>query len=625
MDYQDIGFKAGLEIHQQLNTNKLFCSCQSIITEDIDYQFQRRLRPTQSELGDIDRAALEESLRKRHFLYTASTTSTCLVEADEEPPHKPNQEAINICLTLAKLTNAHIVDEISFMRKLVIDGSNTSGFQRTALLAIDGTLNDVSINTIAVEEDSARKIQEKGKLVNYGLDRLGIPLIEITTGPDIKNPTHAKETAQSIGSLLKATKKVKRGLGTIRQDLNISIKNGARVEIKGIQSLSSISRVAEKEAARQQGILETIKTLKQRNITAEHIHNQKNVDLTDQLNNTQSSLINKALKNKNNIIIATILPGFRGLLKKEETRLGKELAIYAKIKTGIGGIIHSDELPGYGLSQQEVDNLEHTLKLSNPATDAMILLIAPKQTAEHAIQAIQTRAEMILTGVTPAVRRSLPDDFTEYMRPLPGAARMYPETDVAPQPITKEHLESLILPELPKEKHNRIKASYNLNNEQTLQLIKSGYEDEFETLVKQYPKQKNTIIRTFLHTYPELEDQHIQTETITTQLLEKLFSALDNNTFSKEALPTLLNYLATHPKNNLQEAITACSLSSIDETELKACIKKLVHSKKEFVETKKQAAVGALMGIAMKELRGKADGAQISKLLLEEINALLKE
>ena len=624
MDYQDIGFKAGLEIHQQLNTNKLFCSCQSIITEDIDYQFQRRLRPTQSELGDIDLAALEESMRKRHFLYTASTKSTCLVESDEEPPHKPNQEAINICLTMAKLTDAHIVDEISFMRKLVIDGSNTSGFQRTALLAIDGTLNDVSINTIAVEEDSARKIQEKGKLVNYGLDRLGIPLIEITTGPDIKNPTHAKETAQSIGSLLKATKKVKRGLGTIRQDLNISIKNGARVEIKGIQSLSSISRVAEKEAARQQGILEAITTLKKRNITSEKIHNQKNVDITSQLRNTQSSLINKALKNKTNKITATILPGFRGLLKLDHTRLGKELAVYAKIKAGIGGIIHSDELPGYGLSKEEIEKLEHTLKLTNTDTDAMIIVIAAEKTAKQALQAIRQRAEMIITGISPAVRRSLPDDFTEYMRPLPGAARMYPETDVPPQPITKEHIESLSLPELPKDKHNRIKTSYSLNNEQTLQLIKSGYEDDFEDLVKLFPKQKNTIIRTFLHTYPELEDQQIQTQHFSAQLLNEVFQELDNDTFSKEALPELLNYLGTHPQKGLKDAIEACGVSSIDESELRSYIKKLVAEKKEFVHSKKQAAVGPLMGIAMKELRGKADGAQISKLLLEEINSLLK-
>ena len=158
MDYEKLGFKAGLEIHQQLDTNKLFCDCPSMITEDVDYSFERVLRPTQSELGDVDKAALLEAKRKRRFLYTASERSTCLVEADEEPPHLANREAIDIALTIALMMNARIADEIHFMRKIVIDGSNTSGFQRTALVAVNGKIKDVSIPTIALEEDAARKI-----------------------------------------------------------------------------------------------------------------------------------------------------------------------------------------------------------------------------------------------------------------------------------------------------------------------------------------------------------------------------------------------------------------------------------------------------------------------------------
>ncbi|RLF30705.1 MAG: Glu-tRNA(Gln) amidotransferase GatDE subunit E, partial [Thermoplasmata archaeon] len=177
MDYKKIGFKAGLEIHQQLDTHKLFCNCESMITDDIDYSFERFLRPTQSELGDVDKAAIAEAKKNRFFHYTASNRSTCLVEADEEPPHNVNSEAVNICLTVAVLTNARIVDEIHFMRKIVIDGSNTGGFQRTGLVAVDGKIDDVGIQTIALEEDAARKLGEKGKIVHYGLDRLGIPLI----------------------------------------------------------------------------------------------------------------------------------------------------------------------------------------------------------------------------------------------------------------------------------------------------------------------------------------------------------------------------------------------------------------------------------------------------------------
>jgi glutamyl-tRNA(Gln) amidotransferase subunit E len=198
MDYKKIGFKAGLEIHQQLDTHKLFCSCQSVITEDDDYSFERFLRPTQSELGDIDEAALAEAKKKLRFRYIASNDSTCLVEADEEPPHYVNQEAIDICLTVVALLDAKPVDEIHFMRKIVIDGSNTGGFQRTALIATGGKLGDVGIRTVSLEEDAARKLEEKKGLVIYGLDRLGIPLIEIATEPDIKSPRQAREVADRI-------------------------------------------------------------------------------------------------------------------------------------------------------------------------------------------------------------------------------------------------------------------------------------------------------------------------------------------------------------------------------------------------------------------------------------------
>ncbi|UCH72044.1 MAG: Glu-tRNA(Gln) amidotransferase subunit GatE, partial [Thermoplasmatales archaeon] len=350
MDYKKIGFKAGLEIHQQLDVHKLFCKCKSVISENIDYSFERFLRPTQSELGDVDSAAIAESKKNRYFLYNASNEATCLVEADEEPPHSANGEAIDTCLTVSALIGAEPVDEIHFMRKIVIDGSNTSGFQRTGLLALGGRIDDVKIQTVALEEDAARKIEEKKKLVNYGLDRLGIPLIEIATHPDIKNPKHAREIAERIGLLLRSTGKVKRGLGTIRQDLNISISDGARVEIKGIQSLSSISKVAENEAFRQMGLIE-IKKILNRRINKKDLEDIKIIEITSIFKDCKSKIVKKLIKN--GCAKAFKLPGFRDLLKKKNTRLGKEFAIYAKMVSGIGGILHSDELPGYGIGKKE--------------------------------------------------------------------------------------------------------------------------------------------------------------------------------------------------------------------------------------------------------------------------------
>jgi len=621
MDYKKIGFKAGLEIHQQLDTHKLFCNCQSEITEDIDYSFKRFLRPTQSELGDVDKAAIAEAKKHRFFLYTASDESTCLVEADEEPPHDVNKEAVDICLTMAILFNANIVDEIHFMRKIVIDGSNTSGFQRTGLIATDGKIKNVGIQTIALEEDSARKLKEKGKLVNYGLDRLGIPLIEIATDPDIKNPDHAREVAERIGLLLRATGKVKKGLGTIRQDLNVSVRKGARVEIKGIQSLSSISRVAEKEAERQIGLIKIKETLDKR-ITKKDLEKVKIKDLTDLLKNCESKLIQKQLQKKEKIK-GFKLPGFNNLLKQKETRLGREFAVHARIASGIGGIIHSDELPGYGIKESEVKKIHNFFKTKQ--SDAFIIAIGKEKILTNALSVILNRAKTSLDGVQNEVRRALEDDTTEYMRPMPGAARMYPETDVEPTRITKEDINKIKknLPELPEEKHKRFLDVYKLNKEQTKQILNSGYENDFEVLVKKYPAQKNVIIRIFLNTFSELEKEGIIIDYFDTKTLLDIIWELQKKRFSKEAIPDILRYIEKNKEKDIKKILKEINLESTDNKEIQKIAEKIVKDRSDFVKERGISALGPLMGLMMKELRGKADGETISNVLKKEIEKII--
>jgi glutamyl-tRNA(Gln) amidotransferase subunit E len=620
MDYEKIGFKAGLEIHQQLDTHKLFCKCQSAIKEDGSYSFGRFLRPTQSELGDVDKAALAEAKKNRYFLYTASDESTCLVEADEEPPHAANSEAIDICLTTAVLMNATLVDEIHFMRKIVIDGSNTGGFQRTALIAVGGKIDDVGIQIIALEEDAARKIEEKGRIVNYGLDRLGIPLIEIATGPDIKNPNHVKEIAERIGLLLRATGKTKRGLGTIRQDLNVSISKGERVEIKGIQSLSSLSKVAEKEVLRQIGLINIKEILKER-IEKKDLEDIKLVDISSYLKDSKSNIVQKLLKE--GCAKAFRLPGFKGLLKLNDTKLGKEFAVQANIITGIGGIIHSDELPGYGIEQKEVDELRAILQLKD--NDALVIALGKENTVVNALKIVIEIAKKVIDGVPNEVRRALPDDTTEFMRPMPGAARMYPETDVQPIRVTKDHIDRIKnnLPEEPIEKHKRFMREYLINDEQTKQILSSGYEIDFEKLVKQFPEQKNVIIRTFLNTFSELEKEKIDTNVVDEKMLINIFSALTADKYSKEAIPEILKYLILNPKSSIEDAIKTCGLYATDSNKIEEIIKKIVLERIDFVKQKGLEALKPLMGAVMNELRGKADGKTINEILKREIEKVI--
>lgn len=255
MDYKKIGFKAGLEIHQQLDTHKLFCNCPSVLRKDEpDYEIKRKLHMVAGEMGKVDLAAQYQAKLNKEFFYQGYNDSTCLVELDEEPPHEINMDALHIAVHIALLMDCQIMPIAQIMRKTVIDGSNTSGFQRTAMIAHSGKLEtskgEVGITAIMLEEDAARIISREEKKEIYRLDRLGIPLVEVVTAPDIKDAEHAREVALIIGNILRSCK-VKRGLGTIRQDISISVNDGNRVELKGVQDIDLLPTTVKNEIERQ--------------------------------------------------------------------------------------------------------------------------------------------------------------------------------------------------------------------------------------------------------------------------------------------------------------------------------------------------------------------------------------
>ncbi len=624
--------KIGLEIHQQLDCRKLFCNCSSELSETYGAEIIRMLRPTQSELGDIDKAAVEEAKKNLRFKYQV-VDNCCLVELDEEPPHNPNEEAINIALTIAKMLNADIVDEINFMRKLVIDGSNTAGFQRTALIAINGKIDGVKIQTVCLEEDAARKIEEiQGEIV-YKLDRLGIPLVEIATAPSIEKPEKAKEVAERIGLLLRATKKVKRGIGTIRQDLNISIDQGARVEIKGVQDLNSIPKVIEKEVLRQTSLVDLKNTLAKRGIYSAtqdstlkclpknyRLQSIKSIDtkitdVSEVFKNTNCKIIKNLLQKG---IFGLKLAGFGGLLTSAlPCRLGKEFA--AKIKyLGIKGLIHSDEnLPDYGISVQEIDQVKKILEIKDNK-DAFIIIGEEKAAAEKAFEKILERAEICLSRVPEEVRRALPDNTTEYMRPMPGAARMYPETDVLPVRAI-EKIKQIKLPEMPERKISRFCKKYKISKEQAKQIIGLGWEDSYEKFVKKYDP--SIIARTFLHTIPELEKiSGLDIAKITDKRLDEIFNSVARGVFAKEGIPEILTCMI-RDNITIEKAVKKTALGAISQKKLEEIIEAIIEERKELVKEKGEAAFGPLMGFVMENVRGKIDGKLIASVLRKRLSA----
>ena len=626
IDYSKIGLKAGLEVHQQLDTAaKLFCSCKpQLFKGEPEITFLRRLRPTQSELGQIDPAALFEFQKGVKILYEATRETACLVEMDEEPPHDLNREAVEISLIAALMTRAKPVDEIHVMRKTVIDGSNTTGFQRTCVVALSGEIDikgkKVPIQHVSLEEDAARKMGEKDQIIRYRIDRLGIPLIEVTTAPVIYSPQEAEETALTIGRILRATRKVRRGLGTIRQDLNISIRNGALIEIKGVQELDLVSRVIENEVQRQLSLLKIMDELKKREVKEKDIK-EEFVDVTSVFKQTKCKVILKALE-QNKRVLAVKLPKFAGLLKRELTlgmRLGAEMAEIARFWGRVGGIFHTDELPGYGITVDEVNQIVRLME--KETLDAVVFVADSLENATDALKAITQRAKEAVKGVPEETRAANPDGTTRYMRPRPGAARMYPETDVPPIQLTRDYLKKLRsqLPELPEQKMRRLMEEYELNRKLAKQILDSEYADLFEDVAKETKVSPTVIAVTLTETLKALRREGIEVEKVLDEQFRELFGLIGSGKTTKEAIPEIITWFSKHEGATTKEAIESLGLAMISQKELEEMIDDLIERNNRLVEKRGRGAFGLLMGMIMKRVRGRVKADLVSGILKKRL------
>ncbi len=466
IDYASLGFMCGLEIHQQLEGKKLFCSCPAVISRDEpDFEVRRELRASAGETGEIDRAAAHEQAKKKHFIYQGYRDKTCLVELDEEPPHPINTDALHAALQVCAFLNAQTFEEIQVMRKIVVDGSNVSGFQRTALVGVNGWVEvegkRISIPTVCLEEEACQVIERTREYDVYNLSRLGIPLIEIATGPEIDSPEMCRKVAAKIGMILRSTGKCKRGIGSIRQDVNISIRGGARTEIKGFQDLRSIPAVIENEVKRQLSLI----------------------------------------------------------------KQGKKL---------------SEE-----------------------------------------------------------VRKAEPDFTTSYLRPMPGAARMYPETDIPPVRVTGFKIART---ELIDEKIERLSKQHSISIDVMRVIVKKEF--PFEEYVRRYRNVKPSLIADVFVKMPKEARKRFNAEISIEEHAPIVLEQLDKGLMPKDAVLEVLVNLSKGEKVDFASYLPA----SDDE------IRKVAMG---VVKKNPGAPIGALMGEAMKLLKGRAEGRRVMEILKE--------
>lgn len=626
-----IDLKVGFEVHQQLATKgKLFCNCRWIENETYRNSFIRKLRPTQSELGTYDNAALFEFRKMRTVKYFAGENSSCLVEADEEPPHEIDNDALETVLILALALHSKVVDEIHVMRKIVIDGSNTTGFQRTMLIATGGYIEvdneRVGVQSICLEEDAAKLISDNGLMKEYGLNRLGVPLVEITLEPVTHKPKELMLIALNVGMLLRRSKRVARGLGSIRQDVNISLDNGGIVEVKGVQKLDQLVKVIEFETIRQQGLSLIAQKLKDEIKTPKSGVGDKVEDVTDILKGSSSKIVKRSLAQRDCVFKAIRIRSFHGILAyepHESVRLGKELGELVRFY-GLGGVFHSDELPKYGISVDEVDQVIRRLELI-ASTDAFVIVGGPKDQVKFAIDAIIQRLRMAVDGAPSETRAATLDGKTVFSRPRPGASRMYPETDISSIPISNSILDSLHdkVVRMSEDAVTTLVDKYGLNKKLAQQVFDSNYFELFEKIANSTKIEPTFIASKLTEDLVRLGRLGFEIELLIDDLIEEVFNRLDANILAKESITLIFEKIVKREAKTVDEAVSVLGINPITEDEVQKIIDNIISENLPLISEKGIGSQGLLMGRSMAALRGKVEGQKVNSLLKKKLEQLL--
>lgn len=626
-NYQKLGLKVGIECHVQLDTkHKLFCSCSTEMKEKFPLMtIKRKQHPVASELGEVDIASQYEFMRDRTFNYQVFPKEVCLVCLDEEPPQIINQEALEIATQISLLLNCEIPDELHVMRKTVTDGSNTTGFQRTLIVGMNGFMKykggKIPIKQISLEEDAAAIVGEENGSVTYKLSRLGVPLVEIST--DILSgytTEEIEEIAFGIGMVCRSTKKTKRVIGSIRQDVNVSISQGARVEIKGVQELSLLSKVIDNEVQRQLSLGKIKNELKRRGV---HKLKVEPVDVTKHLQETKNNIL-RVIVAKSGSIFALLLPKFSGLLGKElfnGKTFGRELADIAS-DFGVKGIFHTDEdLTKYNL----IDDFQKIRNVLKAREDDSVLLVGELNAKGKVVNKLAERCSKILEKMEEETRSATEDGTTRYMRPLPGAARLYVETDLFPVPMTKEVLERIKkqLPEPWDNKLRRLESQMKLSHQLALQMMTSEYFELFDEIVQKTKVSPIIVANTFTSILKDLKRRNLPVETIDDEKVIELFKMLDSNKVTKESITILLEKIIQFPGETVANLVKDSNLSPISESELKELVRAKIEENKEKLKDS-ESAFKYMMGVIMGIVRGRIDGEIVNEVVKTEVKKFFK-
>jgi glutamyl-tRNA(Gln) amidotransferase subunit E len=623
--YNSIGFMSGLEVHQQLKTTeKLFCRCPAGVfqkPDQYDAEVVRHMRPTLSELGEYDGTALMEFKTRKNIVYRLRNVTTCTYEVDDTPPFPLNREALQISIEIAHLSKLNIVGEVHITRKQYLDGSIPTGFQRTAIIGVEGEIplknKKIRLIQLSLEEDSCREVSDIGHTRIYRTDRLGMPLIETVTYPDMVNPDEVKEACDYIRFLNRSTGKVRTGMGAGREDVNVSCRGGSRVEIKGVAHTKWIPDLTHIECFRQWALLQMRDLLRQRVADGKKWKIQSEVLDYHAFRFEYEPL--KLSKNNKRKIIAINLPGFKGMHshftqpgKMFANELSERLKVIACLEAP--NLIHSEEfLPV--VNEEDFDRIRSMFRAAD--NDAQLIIWGPEEDMATALESIEERCKMAFDGVPNETRKSFADGTTIFERVLPGADRMYPDTDSAPIPLENSYIDELSrnIPDEVIGRYNQMK-SWGIPEDTYTYIFKKNLYPLILRIVKELKVKPVFAGVLFGHTFKFVEGHFTPSAEFNFRVIHALLKYLNEQGLEQELARKMLPVLYQHPKMDFESVLTSIRFKRISQQEIYSHIPFL---KKKFAEISARGVAKQESDWIMGQLRKMAIGNVSLKVLAAKV------
>ncbi len=632
LDYEALGFRAGLEVHYQLLTDrKLFCRCPAgQYSTDFDIEILRHMRPTLSELGEYDGTALMEFKTRKEVIYQIRNDLVCTYEMDDTPPFPPDPRAVDIALEVALLLGCSIVGEIHITRKQYLDGSIPTGFQRTALVGVEGRVplgnKEIPIIQVGFEEDSCREVRDEGHRITFRTDRLGMPLVEVVTHPEMRTPQEVAEVGRRIGQILQITGKVRRGLGSVRQDVNVSINGAPRVEIKGVPRIPAFERLTHNEALRQKGLLEIKEHLERRGIAKDKVVVQSAPMPVDIMGHP----VLEKCQAEGKSVWAVRVEGFAEVLAwpLQETLNGDAVPFLREIAGRIRVIACLDEPPilfcreaadprNPGEVNSKAWEVAADMTGADPP-DALMIIWGPEPDLQTAVQEIKIRCQEATEEIPRDTRQALDDGTTDFERVLAGPDRMYPDTDLPLLPVEEAHVAQLeaALPEPPWKQETRYLA-WGLPPDVIEVLTSSTRGALLDKIVNRTGASPLLVGTVLVHDWKALARKGGNPVSLSDDRWGELFQAHQNRRFGREAIPHLLEKISGPSDVTLDEILESSCLVPMTEDALQQIVDEVIgtHGNDPMHNPTAENRIRRLMGIVMKRAEGGRNGREVRKVV----------